>query len=73
MSNQRLSRDGSFFKALTMWDRGDQMVGDVIMGNVVQEEATNPTEKRAINSRDSPTNKGPRVLAEVGHGGISVM
>lgn len=49
------------------------MVGNVVVGNVVQEEAAGPTEKRAVNGRDSAANKGPRILAEVGHGGVSVM
>ena len=49
------------------------MVGNVVVRNVMQEEAARPTEKRSINSRDGTSNKGPCVLAEVRHRRIGVM
>jgi len=59
--------------AIVMRDRRDQVVGNVVVRNVMQEEATRPTEKWSINSRNGTSNKGPCVLTEVRHRRVGVM
>lgn len=57
----------------TVRDTGNQVVGNMVVGDVVQEEATDPAEKRTIDGGDGTTDKGPAVLAEMGHRRIGVV
>jgi hypothetical protein len=50
-----------------MRDTRNKMVGDVVVGNVVEEETASPTEEGSIDGGDSATYERPRVLAEVRH------
>ena len=61
------------FERLTVRDRGDQMMGDVVVGDVVEEESSSPAQKRPVDGGDGPTNEGPGIFAEMGHGGIGVV
>lgn len=45
----------------------------MIMGNVVKEVSSHPTEQRPINSRESATKKGPFFLAIMWDSRIRVM
>lgn len=57
----------------TMGDSRDQVVSDVIVRDVVQEESPSPAEERSVNSSDGAPNKGPRILAEMGHRRVGVV
>lgn len=54
-------------------DHGKEVVGDVVVRDVVEEEAADPAEERAVDGTDGATEERPFVLAVVGHGGVGVM
>jgi len=54
-------------------DDGEEVVCDVVVGDVVEEEAADPAKERSVDGADGTAEEGPLVLAVVGHGGVSVV
>jgi hypothetical protein len=57
----------------TEWDRREEVVSDVVMGNVVKEEASSPPKKGTVNSGYGATDERPLLVTIVGDGRIRMM
>jgi hypothetical protein len=58
---------------LTERNCGKEMMGDVIVRDVVEEETTNPAQERAIDSGSSSTKESPLLVAVMRYGRIGVL
>jgi len=54
-------------------DHGEEVVSDVVVRDVVEEEAADPAEEGTIDGTDGTTEERPFVLAVVRHRGVGVM
>lgn len=67
------NRNGVMGQGRTEGDRREQVVRDVIMRDVVEEEAAGPAEERPVDGADSATEEAPLLVAEVRNGGVGVV